>query len=445
MNTFDTGLVPRPFTLSFPDAANEAAFNHDFRQGALAYFRLIALASLAFFVAISLTGLVAEFSVNREDIQKLLWWALIPAAALASGAFYTRIGAGHPQRVALAFLVVIAAICIGFPRVKGDAEFAMAYGFSYTAFFLFLLFPLSRLAPARALGLAALTFGAYALVVGTMPGFHADTLRSHGALMLGATVLGFAVGYLMEMNLRHAFAARVVVEDRERKLGISEARLRDEIAKSDALLLSMLPHSIARRLKAEGKSIADGIVECTVLFSDLVGFTVLSQQLGPRALVQMLNSLFSGFDALCEKHGLEKIKTIGDAYMVAGGVPDYKVDHAASIADMALDMQGVIADFNRANLTTLDLRIGIHTGPVIAGIIGTRKFAYDLWGDAVNTAARMESHGLPGRIQVNASTAMLLSRTHRLEERGTIEVKGKGPISTFWLLGRLQEGGVPPA
>ena len=267
------------------------------------------------------------------------------------------------------------------------------------------------------------------------------------ALILAAGVFGFGIGYLIELNARRSFAARMLIEEREQQLREekenltrSEARLREEQEKSDALLLSVLPRSIAARLKEEGKSIADGIVECTVLFSDLVGFTGLSQELGPRALVDLLNRMFSAFDALSEKHGLEKIKTIGDAYMVAGGVPEYKSDHASAIAKMALDMCSFIEQFSIDNNLALDVRIGIHSGPVVAGIIGTKKFSYDLWGDAVNMAARMESHGLAGKIQTTEATYLLLRRHFRLEERGDVEVKGKGTLRTYWLLGKKEAG-----
>jgi class 3 adenylate cyclase len=398
------------------------------------YYRLLAASLLGFMVIISLTGLVVEFSVNREGIQQLLWLAMIPVTAAALAALYTPFGAGRPQAVVGAYLVAMGAICVLHPRVRGDALLAETYGFSYPAFLLFLLLAFGRLAPPRALAAAGALIAAYALVQGNWLG--AAVVANHVPLLLGAGALGFAVGYLAERNVRQLFAARAEVEDRERRLAESEARLRVERDKSEALLLSVLPESIAARLKAEGRSIADGIVECTVLFSDLVGFTTLAQELGPRALVDLLNRLFSVFDDLCPKHGLEKIKTIGDAYMAAAGVPEYRENHAPATADMALDMLASLRRFNAEHGTALSLRVGVHSGPVIAGIIGTRKFSYDLWGDAVNTAARMESHGLAGRIQVTEATAHLLRRTHELEERGMIEVKGKGAVRTFWLIGR---------
>ena len=439
----NTKLTPRPPSLTFADSNAETQFNAEFRTNAAPHFRLLALSVLAFLIAISLTGLIVEFSVNRENIQRLLWFAMIPLTAVTAALLHTRSGSAHAQTIAVGYLVLMGAVCIGFPRVRGDVDFADSYGFSYITFLIFLVFPFSRLAPLKALLLALVLMAGYAVVMGTMPGLAFSGLHMHFAIMLGGMALGFAVGYTMEQNERRAFAARTIIANREQllkeekeKLAASEAKLQQAMAKSEALLLAMLPQSIAERLKSDDKSIADGIVECTVLFADLVGFTALAQELGPRALVSLLNQLFSSFDALAAKHGLEKIKTIGDAYMVAGGVPDYMENHAAAVADMALDMRECMAQFNRENDMKLAVRIGMHSGPVIAGVIGTRKFSYDLWGDAVNMAARMESHGEPGRIQVTDTAARLLRRTHALEERGIIEVKGKGDVRTFWLEGR---------
>ncbi|NES83501.1 MAG: adenylate/guanylate cyclase domain-containing protein [Moorea sp. SIO2B7] len=227
---------------------------------------------------------------------------------------------------------------------------------------------------------------------------------------------------------------RVSWETKERMQ--AEAILRVEQEKSDRLLLNILPEPIAKQLK-EGKAcIADGFSEVTIMFADIVGFTELSQRISPRELVELLNVLFSAFDHLSEQYGLEKIKTIGDAYMIASGLPIPRSDHAQAIAEMALDMQEEIAKFNGEQNTALSIRIGINTGSVVAGVIGKKKFIYDLWGDAVNTASRMESHGIPGRIQVSESTYEILKSQYLFEERGSIEVKGKGEMTTYLLTGR---------
>ncbi len=208
-------------------------------------------------------------------------------------------------------------------------------------------------------------------------------------------------------------------------------KLAKEQHKSEKLLLNILPRPIAKRLKENQQAIADGFAEVTVLFADIVGFTKLSATIPPQTLVALLNEIFSDFDQLAEKHGLEKIKTIGDAYMVVGGLPVPRPDHAEAIVAMALDMQRAIAAFNRTQNQSLSIRIGINTGPVVAGVIGTKKFIYDLWGDTVNTASRMESHGIPGRIQITASTYAQIQGKYPVEPQGKIDVKGKGEMETY--------------
>jgi class 3 adenylate cyclase len=211
--------------------------------------------------------------------------------------------------------------------------------------------------------------------------------------------------------------------------------LSDEKQTSERLLLNVLPGPIADRLKGGENLIVDRFESVTVLFADIVGFTALSQKTSPENLVTMLNELFSLFDKLAEKHGLEKIKTIGDAYMVVAGIPQPVADHAVAIAHMGLDMLAGIEAYAKAHDTDLTIRIGVHTGPVVAGVIGQKKFIYDLWGDTVNTASRMESHGVPGRVHVTSATHELLRATFDFEDRGEHEIKGKGVMHTWLLLG----------
>jgi len=217
----------------------------------------------------------------------------------------------------------------------------------------------------------------------------------------------------------------------ERKL--AEEALYAEQEKSEKLLLNILPKAIADRLKQFHGVIADSFESVTVLFADLVSFTRMSSELSPQDLVDLLNLNFSTFDTLCETYGLEKIKTIGDAYMVAGGIPIPTNNHAEAIALMALDMVDKVAELRDLTGRPLQIRVGIHTGAVIAGVIGTQKFIYDLWGDTVNVASRMESHSEVGKIQVTEATYELLKHKFNLVERGAIEVKGKGQMQTYWL------------
>jgi class 3 adenylate cyclase len=211
-----------------------------------------------------------------------------------------------------------------------------------------------------------------------------------------------------------------------------------EEERSERLLLNVLPAPIAARLKQREDVIADGFPEVTVLFADLVGFTRRSQSSSPQQVVQFLDELFSALDQLTRRQGLEKIKTIGDAYMVAGGLPEPRPDHAQAVADMALAIRDEVARHLDPSGQPLEVRIGIDTGPVVAGVIGTDKFSYDLWGDTVNTASRMESLGVPGCIQVTERTYQRLRDGYRLQRRGLVAVKGKGEMVTYLLLGRNQ-------
>jgi len=210
-----------------------------------------------------------------------------------------------------------------------------------------------------------------------------------------------------------------------------------ERAKSERLLLNVLPASVAARLRDSEGTIADGFDEVTVLFADIVDFTTMSATAAPEEVVELLNGLFSWFDRLAEKHGLEKIKTIGDAYMVAGGLPVPRADHAEAVAEMALEMMAGLDAVDHRLGSAVQLRIGIDTGPAVAGVIGVRRFIYDLWGDTVNTASRMESHGLPGTIQVTDRTYQQLRGHYAFKEREPVLVKGKGEMKTWLLAGRL--------
>jgi class 3 adenylate cyclase len=223
------------------------------------------------------------------------------------------------------------------------------------------------------------------------------------------------------------FAAVLVLGEAVR----SRRALALEQERSERLLLNVLPASIAERLKAGEEVIADAFPEVTVLFADLVGFTR-----SPAQVVAVLNELFSVFDRLAQHRGLEKIKTIGDAYMVAGGLPQPRLDHAEAVAELALAMQVEVARRADPSGQPLQVRIGIDTGPVEAGVIGTSSFSYDLWGDTVNTASRMESHGVAGCIQVTAGIYQRLQDGYRFQRRGPIPVRGMGEMVTYFLLGR---------
>jgi adenylate cyclase len=220
---------------------------------------------------------------------------------------------------------------------------------------------------------------------------------------------------------------------RMRQLKRQHEALSEEQAKTEQLLLNILPRKIAQRLKSGEEHIADACANVSVLFADMVGFTAMSRTMTASALVEVLGDLFSRFDLITEKHGLEKIKTIGDCYMLAGGVPEPREDHAQAVIDAAMEMCTALDTMHEQTGGALRMRIGVHSGPIVAGVIGIRKFTYDLWGDTVNVASRMESTGMPGKVHVSASTAELIKADFELESRGSIEVKSLGQVETFFV------------
>jgi guanylate cyclase len=257
-----------------------------------------------------------------------------------------------------------------------------------------------------------------------LPAWFESTMIALNVTVGGAVVFGLLV---------------VFVRPREEAL----AALRIEQDRAENLLLNILPRSIAERLKAEPSTIADQIDEASILFADVVDFTALAGRLRPAEVVGVLDHLFTHFDLLAENYAVEKIKTIGDAYMVAAGIPTPRRDHARAMALMAIDMREAMRADGAIGHLNLELRIGISSGPVVAGVIGRKRFLYDLWGDAVNMASRMESHGTPGQIQVTQATYELLKDEFELESRGTVPIKGKGDVQTWYLIGRRPSGQEP--
>ncbi len=252
----------------------------------------------------------------------------------------------------------------------------------------------------------------------------------HGTDELAAFAATFDA---MAESVEHRVAE---VESAQETLQEQAASLEEERHRSEKLLLNVLPAAIADRLKDGEHSIAESYPEVTVLFSDIVGFTAMSEQIGAKQVVDMLNEVFGLLDELAIKHSIEKIKTIGDCYMVVAGIPDRSPTHAQQIADFALDMQRTLAEYSQRSGRTLSMRTGMHTGTVVAGIVGSSKFAYDLWGDVVNIASRMESTGEPGRIQVSDSVRVRLADDYEFESRGDVDIKGKGTMHTWYLLGK---------
>ena len=266
----------------------------------------------------------------------------------------------------------------------------------------------------RAAMIAGLTYAAAAVILG----FLEDSLQARREAP--DTTLSTVMFVLVLVGTLNILAPLIVY---------FMGRLRHEHDRAEALLLNVLPGMVAAELKETGSTTARRFDEVSVLFADIVGFTPLSATLEPEELVDRLNQVFTHFDSLAERYGVEKIRTIGDTYMVAAGIPVPRSDHAHALAAMALDM------LTFAARGPLSFRIGINSGPAVAGVIGTRKFQYDVWGDTVNTASRMESHGEPGRIQISDATNDLIKDDFTTSLRGRIEVKGKGQLTTWWLVG----------
>lgn len=252
-----------------------------------------------------------------------------------------------------------------------------------------------------------------------------ETISLPVARLFEVVSIAGTIGFIFVFLYSYQFA----VLRAERKLDRAHQR-------SEELLLNILPLPIAERLKV-GESVVDRFEEVTVLFADISSFTKLATEMVPVEIVQMLNEIFSAFDSIADSYGLEKIKTIGDAYMVAGGIPEEQPNHVEAVANMAMDMRDWLTNFRDTQGLDIGLRVGIHSGPVVAGVIGSRKFIYDLWGDTVNLASRMESHGIIDQIQVSQVVADKLESRFKLEARGEIAVKGKGNMPVYLLDGRL--------
>jgi guanylate cyclase len=272
-------------------------------------------------------------------------------------------------------------------------------------------------------------FIAYAALV-VLSGLIQPFVRETNNLSTGLVTLFFAMN-LMAVPLVAFVLLQYFVGQRDRAMELLDV----EREKSERLLLNVLPATIADMLKEEPKTIAHHHAEASVLFADVVGFTPLSNELTPDEMVDLLNEVFTYFDALCDRHGVEKIRTIGDNYMVAAGVPVERPDHARAITTVAVAMNAFTATSTSPRRPHLRFRFGINSGPLIAGVIGDTKFQYDIWGDTVNTASRMESHGVPGKIQVTEATYRLIADDFVCEPRGSIEVKGKGPMRTWFVEG----------
>ncbi|HET6639849.1 MAG TPA: adenylate/guanylate cyclase domain-containing protein [Gemmatimonadota bacterium] len=397
-----------PVTLRFDDAALEARFREQYRASATRQVRVTLLVGSALFVAFIFVDRWAD-----PDLALRAWRVRAAVAAVFLVSFGLTFAPFWPRvrgRVLWAAALVggigmCALIAIGGPWVE----------LRWVGLVLVVLgaATLLRLAFPAVVLLSAVFFAAWPVTLSVAGELTLDRTLGGWIALGSAYVIGLLAAYTIERYARSGFLyEREAAHERER---------------SERLLLNILPAPIAERLKESEGPIADHHAEATILFADIAGFTAMSTRMPADELVTMLNAVFTGFDQLARRHGVEKIKTIGDAYMAVAGLPEAVADHVERIADLALDMLAH---------SSLAIRIGIDTGPVVAGVIGESKFIYDLWGDAVTTASRMESHGVPGGIQVTEAVRNRLADRYDLVERGEIEVKGRGTMRTWLLEGR---------
>jgi class 3 adenylate cyclase len=390
---------------------------------------------------------VADGDSDDEQLRKAtntLASALMAAMAIVWVATYWSLGLWRSGGIPFTYQVVTAIGLVVFARSKRLVPFcAVELGMMLVLPFL-LQASLGGFQPSSAVGLWAFTAPLGALlfegVRRATPWFVAfvgatiacGVLEPHlggEGQIPTAIVIVFYVLNVLGVAATVFLVLRFFISERERTLDA----LRVEQDRSNRLLLNVLPAAIALRLKDHPVAIADGFESATVLFADIVGFTEFAAGREPREVVSVLNELFSRFDEVADRCGVEKIKTIGDAYMAVGGLPVPRLNHEAAVAEMALTMRDVVERYNDDTASDLAIRVGIASGPVTAGVIGNRKFSYDVWGDTVNMASRMESHGVVGGIQVTSSVMRALCDRFEFEERGVVDVKGKGPTTTYLL------------
>jgi class 3 adenylate cyclase len=411
----DAGQILNLRRLRFPDPL-EREFREDYNVKSLGYVRF-ASALLAL-----VTGVIVLASVisPERDAARLAVWSVSFAAALCLFLFtltsrfkqYMQAGAGTAL-FAMSF-IQIAAHVILIPE-QGEAQYYFSVGLMSVQLIAYYTMFRLRLLAATAVcwSILALRLAGHLTL---LPISDVWIWRSF-VLQLMANIIGMVACYLMEHSARRDFLL-------SHFLAVEQER-------SERLLLNVLPAPVAARLKDQPGVIADAFQEVTVLFADMVNFTALSARMSASEVVTLLNAVFSAFDEVAEKRGLEKIKTIGDAYMVVGGLPTPRPDHAEAVVEMALDMRDELVRLSDQQGMPLQMRFGIHTGSVVAGVIGTRKFLYDLWGDTVNIASRMESQGVADCIQITEATYERLPEGYRVEKREPIQVKGRGELTTY--------------
>lgn len=395
----------------------EATFQDEYFETSLRTHRIAILTAVVAYIIFEVLdlGMPADVLMRLTLIRLGVVLLLVALFTLSFAKFYRRL-------YDLCSSLGIIVTGVGVMAVQWVVD-AKGFALYITSLLLIIIsgYTLARLRPF----VAALTgwslwmiFVGIAILLNNLP-IH---IMISAVFLVVANVIGMLTAFFSDHYLRRDFIQRLMLEQ--------------ERNRSESLLLNILPTPVAERLKL-GELIADSFSDVSVLFADIVDFTTWSAGRAPEDVLAALNIIFSRFDDLAEKHGLEKIKTVGDAYMVVSGVPLPRKDHLHAMAEMALDMRCALSDLDENLAHKFEIRIGLNCGPVVAGVIGSKKFIYDLWGDTVNIASRLESHGLPGKTQVSETVYLRLRDQYRFEERGQITLKGRGDMVTYWLTGRL--------
>ncbi len=414
----------RPFALRFFDDDLERRFQRRYYSDALPYIRLAHIMAIATWIIFGILGRLIIVDGQQADLI-IRYGIGIPIVAVSLALTYARWYPKVWEQVLTGTVIasgVLWAVHRAFvPDARADWGYAgvmLAQAFCYI---------LTRLQLPYSFSAGAVLLAAYNVVaLGVLNDTRNDVLYADFFLFVFAGI-GMAAGYGLERSVRVVF--------------LRELELDHERARADDLLRNALPDPIVDRLATEaganGRSIADAYEEVSVLFADLVGFTEQAGRIAPTAIVESLDAVFTRFDELAGRVDMEKVKTVGDAYMAVSGAPVPRTDHAGAAAEMALGILECLDGERWPGGDPMSVRVGIATGPVVGGVIGRRRFAYDLWGDTVNLASRLESHGEPGRILVSATTYERLRDRYRFSDATMLELKGKGPTEVWFLLGRM--------
>lgn len=408
-----------PWTLSFQSGPVEQEYTRDLSERVVAHLRFAYLLAIILYLTFAWLDRALAPS-DYLGLWRIRFGLGMPALVLAFGSTFV-----PPLRIYFQPIAVVALFLAGAGIVEMTAiappHVASIY---YVGLILVMIYVYAfvrlRFVLATLVGMAIIAHYEYTALNRLVLDDY--VLLANNLFLLSASAIGLAASYQLETFQRRGF--------------LRARALRVESEKAERLLMNLLPTSVARRLIDREIPIADGYSEVTILFADIVGFTEMSSRMLPRDTVRMLNDFFLECDSLADKYGIEKIKTVGDAYMAVSGLPDYRDDHAEAMADMALEMVGRLGGFNEERHLNLEVRVGINTGPVVAGVIGRKRFLFDVWGDAVNVASRLEAHGIRNGIQVSEHTYYRLRPHFELEARGQVEIAGRAPMETYVLLGR---------